>query len=382
VDQLARRNRIVRYACMMMVAAAGMNAGYLALTGPAPSAAIASWGLPWAVIYAIFVTAYALTPGDGSTVLTPRRAWLLALQSLTALTLVWLLPSFIITCLLVVVAWQVAMLTEFRVALLVALVQVLVLVAIKCTGQTDAMSVLIAVTCGGFQLFAVSAAQLARSEIGARHELTRANAELRAAYALLDESARVAERLRIARDLHDVMGHTLTTLAVHLDVASRLTSGPAAEHLTCARSASGQLLDQVRALVSRVRTQPLNLHSVLEVLASGAQGVRVRLSVAPDIAISNPAQAEAIVRCVQEALTNTIRHARASELTIDVRREPQGTTVITATDNGRGGSFVVGNGLAGMRERFELLGGSLAISSAEGAGFALRAILPSAEHAA
>jgi signal transduction histidine kinase len=379
MDQLARRNRIVRYACSVMVAAAALSAGYAAIFEPSRFAGTAHSKVAWAVTYVIFVIAYGLTPADGATRLTTRRAGLLVTQSVSALILVWLYPSFIVTCLLVVVAWQFALLTETRVAFLAAAAQVAVLASIKCTGQTDAMSILIAVSSAGFQFFAVSAAQLARSEIGARSELMRANAELRAAHALLDESARNAERLRIARDLHDTMGHTLTTLTVHLDVASRLSGGPVAEHLACAREASGQLLDQVRSVVNRFRTQPLDLQTALRELTVGTAGVRVLLRAPADITISEPAQAEAIVRCVQEAITNTVRHAHAQELTIELRRETNGDVVITASDDGRGGPFEMGHGLAGMRERFELLGGNLAISSAAGKGFVLRGTLPAAE---
>jgi signal transduction histidine kinase len=380
MDQLTLRNRVVRYACTVMVAAAAMSAGYAALFEPSHFAQIAHSQIGWAAIYVIFVIAYGLTPGDGATHLTTRRAWLLAAQSLSGLALVWLYPSLIVTCLLVVVAWQFALLTDARIAFLAAAAQVAVLASIKCAGQTDAMSILIAVSSAGFQLFAVSAAQLARNEIAARSELTRANAELRAAYTLLDESARNAERLRIARDLHYVMGHTLTTLTVQLDVASRISSGPAAEHLAHARSAAGQLLDQVRSVVNRFRTQPLDLQAALQQLIAGTEGVSVRLRAPPDLTLSEPAQAEAIVRCVQEAITNTIRHARAQELTIELRRDAQGAIVITASDDGRGGPYVMGHGLAGMRERFELLGGSLAISSAEGTGFVLRGTLPAVEN--
>jgi len=208
--------------------------------------------------------------------------------------------------------------------------------------------------------------------------LTRTNAELRTTQSLLHESARLGERLRIARDLHDVMGHTLTTLTIHLDVAGKLTSGPAAEHVAHARTAAGELLDQVRAVVSRFRVEPLDLRAALETLAAGAQGLRVLLRLPPDLAVSDPARAETIVRCVQEIITNTLRHARAHELVIEMRNE-HGGLVITAQDDGRGGRFTPGHGLEGMRERFENLGGSLAISSAQGAGFTVKGVLPLAE---
>ena len=357
-----------------MVLAGGMRAGYTAIFANARFVGSPTGQLLFAAIYGLFVALYLLSPADVATSLTRRRAWLLGAQNGAGLLLACLYPDFIVTCLLVVVAWQFALLVEARIAFTVAAVEVVLLAAIPCSNQTETL--VVAVTCAGFQLFAVSAAQLLRNEMAARNDLLRTNAELKAAYALLDESARNGERLRIARDLHDVMGHTLTTLAVHLDVAERLVTGQAKEHLDCARAASSQLLEQVRSLVSRVRSQPIDLQAVLEELADRAQGISVKLRLAPQVSISDPAQAEAIVRCVQEAITNAIRHARAAELLIELKRDGGGPIIITATDDGRGGPFCMGHGLTGMRERFELLGGSLVVSSVPGAGFALRASLP------
>jgi signal transduction histidine kinase len=233
----------------------------------------------------------------------------------------------------------------------------------------------VAVSCGGFQLFAVCAAQLLRSEIAARDRLARANAELQAAQVLLGESARMGERLRIARDLHDVMGHSLTSLTIHLDVASRLTTGAAAEHLSCARTVSGELLEQVRAVVGRFRVPPIDLRTALQSLANSVTGLEVRVVLPEDLAVLDPARADTILRCAQEAITNTLRHAGARQLVIEVE-ERGGGVVVMARDDGRGGQFTIGNGLSGMRERFEMFGGSLSVASREGEGFSIRGIIP------
>lgn len=378
MNQLALRHRLLWYACLVIVAGAAIRTVYAALFDPAHLAATPHWAVKWTVTYGAFVAAYVLMPSDGSIAMTPRRAWLLSIQTIAGLALVWLFPNFVVAFLMIVVVWQLALLLDFRHALAITVAQVIGLAAIQCTGETGAMSLFVAAVCGGLQLFALCAAQLARGEITARDELTRANAELRTTQVLLHESARLGERLRIARDLHDVMGHTLTTLTIHLDVAGKLTSGPAAEHVAHARTAAGELLDQVRAVVSRSRVEPLDLRTALQTLAAGAQGLQVLLRLPPDLAISDPARAEAIVRCVQELITNALRHARARELVIEMRHA-DGGLVITAQDDGRGGRFTPGNGLEGMRERFENLGGSLAISSAEGAGFTVKGILPLAE---
>lgn len=378
VDQLALRHRLLWYACVAIVAGAAVRTGLAVLFDPAHLTATSYWAAKWCVTYATFVVAYWLMPSDGSITMTARRAWLLGVQTVAGLALVWLYPNFVVAFLMIVVVWQLALLLDFRQALAITVAQVIALAAIQCTGQTGAMTVLVTVVCGGLQLFALCAAQLARSEIGARDELARTNAELRTAQALLDESARLGERLRIARDLHDVMGHTLTTLKIHLDVASRLTNGPAAEHVAHARTAAGELLDQVRSVVSRFRVEPLDVRAALETLAAGAQGLRVILRLPPGLVVSDPARAETLVRCVQEVITNAMRHARARELVIEMRNE-SGGLIVTAQDDGRGGLFTPGNGLEGMRERFESLGGSLAISSSEGSGFMVRGVLPLAE---
>ncbi len=360
------------------MAGAAIRAGYAFIAEPAHLAATPHWALKWTVVYGAFVAAYWLMPRDGSLVLTPRRAWLLAVQTIAGLALAWLYPNFVVAFLMIVVVWQLALLLEFRTALTLTIAQVIALAAIQCTGETGAMTALVAIVCGGLQLFALCAAQLARGEITARDELARTNTELRAAQALLHESARLGERLRIARDLHDVMGHTLTTLTIHLDVAGRLTSGAAAEHVAHARTAAGELLEKVRSVVSRSRVQPLDLRPALETLAAGAHEPRVVLRLPPGLAVSDQARAETIIRCVQEVITNARRHARAHELVIEMRNDSCGL-IITAKDDGRGGRFTPGNGLEGMRERFENLGGSLAISSTDGEGFMIKGVLPLAE---
>jgi signal transduction histidine kinase len=247
----------------------------------------------------------------------------------------------------------------------------------KCTVHTSSsFPFLILVVATGFQVFAISAARLARSEARARDELARVNVELRAAQALMTESARMSERLRISRDLHDVLGHSLTCLTIHLDVACRLASGPTAEHVRSAREVAGALLAEVRSIVNQVRVDPLDLRETLLALAQGAVGLNVKLNLPEDLAALDPARADAIIRCAQEAITNTLRHAKATQIDIQVEQAVDGEVRIAVRDDGRGGRFVEGGGLAGMRERFTLLGGKLSIGSPEGGGFTIRGAIP------
>ena len=234
----------------------------------------------------------------------------------------------------------------------------------------------------GFQIFAMATAGLAIRERAAREELGRANVELMATRSLLAENSRVAERLRISRDLHDTLGHHLTALSLQLEVASRLASGPAADRVHEAHAITRLLLSDVRDVVSRLReTSRFDLAEAVRALAQFAAPLEIDLQVPDVIVIDDPLQAHAILRCVQEIITNTTRHAAARRLWIAIERRADGIAV-TARDDGRGADVVTwGNGLRGMRERFEEYSGRVEFSSVEGRGFEVRAFMPRADAA-
>ena len=102
----------------------------------------------------------------------------------------------------------------------------------------------------------------------------------------------MAERLRISRDLHDVLGHNLTSLTVHLDVADRLAQGASVEHVRCARTIAGTLLDEVRGVVSQIRVQPVDLRATLLSLTEGLPGLRVNLADPRRADSTRPARAD------------------------------------------------------------------------------------------
>ena len=378
-DQLHWRDKHLWPAFLLMVVAIGLYAAYAGLFEPKLFQSSPHWAAQWTAGYSLFVAAYLLATHSNT---THNRSILIAslgIQSATALFLVWLYPSFIVTCLLVVVAWQIAWTASLRATLVAAGLQAVVLAVMKCTTESSSsFPFLILLVAIGFQAFAISAARLARSEARAHDELARVNRELRAAQALMTENARMSERLRISRDLHDILGHSLTTLTIHLDVAARLASGQAAEHVQCARDVAGALLTEVRTIVNRVRVDPVDLRATLLALTEGAVGLEVELSLPEDLWDLDPARADAIIRCVQEAITNTMRHAHAKRLVIELEQAVDGSICIAIRDDGRGGRFVEGGGLAGMRERFGSLGGELSIASEAGQGFSIRGAIPAA----
>jgi signal transduction histidine kinase len=373
-DQLGLDTRLVRVGCGLLIAAAVAKATYSGLFEQEMISGTAYWPIKMASGFAALIGAYALAgrvePGSRT------HFMLLVTQSVAAMGMIVIYPSFIVTVLMVVIAWQIAWAVPLRVALIAVAVQSALLALVNCVPSPDPMNWLVLITTFGFEFFAVSAAHLARREADARAKLVKVNDELRATQALVTESARVAERMRISRDLHDVLGHDLTTLAIHLDVASRMAEGRTAKHLQHARELAGGLLDQVRTAVNQVRIQPVDLQETLQSLAEGVVGLKVSLIFPNELFAIDAPRADTILRCVQELITNALRHADATELVIELRQMDDGALDITGRDNGHGGTFVEGAGLAGMRERFELLGGKLSISSSIGRGLTVSGRIP------
>lgn len=222
---------------------------------------------------------------------------------------------------------------------------------------------------------------MAAAEARGRIELEGALGDLAATRELLSGTARLAERLRISRDLHDVVGHHLAALSVNLDLAARRADGAAAEAVREVHTVTRLLLQDVREVVHDLRgTRTLDLRAALVHLAQDVREPAVALDL-PETLDVDPLRAQALYRCVQEGLTNAVRHGRARRVSIRVARDPR-TLLLEIEDDGRGASpLVPGLGLTGMRERVEECGGTLAIDARSGAGVRLRASLPEPEEA-
>lgn len=206
--------------------------------------------------------------------------------------------------------------------------------------------------------------------------LADANAELRTLQGLLTESSRMAERLRIAHELHDAIGHRLTTLTLNLEVALQLTQGPAHQHVDTAQSMARQLLSDVREIVADSARDALRLDSALQAMARAVPRPKVHVEIAEGVQVGDPERAHILLRCAQEIVTNAARHSAAENLWI-VLREEAGELRIVAHDDGRGdGGGPGGIGLRGMRERVERAGGGLRLDAQPGRGFGVTAWLP------
>lgn len=211
----------------------------------------------------------------------------------------------------------------------------------------------------GFGLGRLSAAQAEK-----RRWLQAMLAERLSADELHDEQLRYGERLELARELHDLMGHHLTALNLQLQLGqallARSQSEGAAAQLDKARGVAEQLLADVRQAVSAQRAERrIDLSSALRLLASSIDSPVITLGLDDD-AVKNlaPRTAHALLRCVQEAVTNCVRHARARHLHVQLQRG-DGELLVRIEDDGAGtGKLQPGNGLTGMNERLQELGGS------------------------
>jgi signal transduction histidine kinase len=241
----------------------------------------------------------------------------------------------------------------------------------------------VALAIGGFQAFALMSSYLTLEERAARQDLARAHAALQAAQVLLAEKSRSDERLRISRDLHDSLGHHLTALSLQLDVASRLSDGKAAEHVQQAHAITRLLLSDVRDVVSTLRDAPrTDLSQAIRTLANGTPGLAIHFDLPPSLHIEDGGRAEALLRCVQEIMTNASRHAEARNLWIRLEPRPDGIA-LEAHDDGRGAAqLALGHGLTGMRERFAAFAGSVEFNPRPDIGFEVRGFMPTPHGAA
>jgi len=202
---------------------------------------------------------------------------------------------------------------------------------------------------------------------------------IRALQAARDEVARLAvadERSRIARDLHDVLGHNLTTITVKASLARKLLERgqrePAAVEIGDVERLSRQALTDVRATVSAQRRV-----SLPEELA-GARAVLTAAGIEPVLPQASedvrPEYSEVFAYVLREAVTNVVRHSGASRCAVSL-----GASWLDVTDDGTGLTSVTegstGNGLNGIRERLSPLGGSLRVGRAPGGGFQLHAFV-------
>ncbi|WP_341677445.1 histidine kinase [Niveibacterium sp. SC-1] len=223
---------------------------------------------------------------------------------------------------------------------------------------------------------ALGMGRMAADEMRKRRWLEVANAELASEDRLQSEQVRFAERLQLSRDLHDLMGHHLAALNLNLQLGDELlTRGEperAALAVAQARRSAARMLTDVREVVHGMRHERrIDLSDALKELAERIARPHIRLELDAVVSDLSPRVAHAVLRCVQEAITNAVRHAQASEVQVHIVQVGEALRV-EVRDDGRGApQLQPGHGLAGMRARMTELGGELVLHSTGGRGFGL-----------
>ena len=330
------------------------------------------WFVPFGVMGAAVLAAMVLK-------LRPSLHWaLLSVQLAAVVAMTVIVPWAGMSSFLVIIAWQVGMSTGPVKAVSWVAFQNLVIVGTLAQALNPDLCWVLTKS-GALQLLFLFTAQALRREAETARALAQTNRELRSAQAIIANTARSAERLRISRDLHDAWGHELTALGLQLEIASHVTEPAKANaHVLQAKGLASALLGKVRDVVSTLRdAERCDLKESLQALAQSVPTPAIHVEIAPEVRVS-PDQAHALMRCAQEAVTNTVRHAEADNLWLQVTRDGEGVRLIARNDGkARPAASAPGSGLLGMRERVEALGGKLAVQAGAGLGFTVEAWLPS-----
>lgn len=232
---------------------------------------------------------------------------------------------------------------------------------------------------GTFHLFAFLSSRSVSAAEAARDEVEKLNRELVATQHLLSAASRQSERTRIARDLHDLLGHHLTALSINLQIAERVAAGDAKPKIAECRALARLLLSDVRDAVSTLReSDSLDFARAVRLLLENVPQLKIELDLQKDLKIDDIDVAESLLRCIQECTTNTLRHADARRSWVRIWREDRLVKLQVHDDGTAAVDTIEGYGLTGMRERIARLGGSFKLDRVQQA-LCVRVEIPLAE---
>ena len=245
-------------------------------------------------------------------------------------------------------------------------------------------AIALAVVYGTGIVFVVVFTRVAASERDARKALAEANQLLRDHAAQVEELATTKERNRLAREIHDSLGHYLTVVNVQIGAARTVFDQDrtrALEHLSKAQSLTQEGLADVRHSVATLRASPTESRPLPEAINSlinqwKAAGLNANLVIAGSPRLLLPQTNLTLYRATQEALTNVAKHANATH--VDVRLNYDHDRIqLSIVDNGVGANDSEGGfGLLGVRERVQLLKGVVRVRTKPGEGFVLEVEVP------
>lgn len=294
----------------------------------------------------------------------PFRLGLIFLQFCSVVGLFFLVPFSYIAILMVIWSAQILYYLSMRMTLVLSLFWSSPLYLVFHFYWQEPHVLLSACLYWMFNLFAIMTVHTALKEEVAKEEAQNLNRQLMATQSLLTEASRQAERLRIARNIHDLVGHHLTALTINLQVASRQTQGETQQHIERCHSLARLLLSDVREAVSEIRDKsPIDLKAAINALVDNVPKLQVKMDYADSVEVNDVAVANTILRSIQESLTNSLKHSQATCFSIRLWQQNDSLHLELKDNCPLNDAFVEGNGLKGMRERVEQLGGAICFST-------------------
>lgn len=329
------------------------------------------------ILFLVYLVGYALAHGRFGEVPGRRRkvTGLVVAGIAAALLSAVFFVYGMIGCMFMMLVVQLSALVEKKWAMAAAVLIPAVFVSLDYFGNGSFVFANIALF-AVVNILALTISYRALSEEEAKRKSEQLVRELKATQILLSATTKRDERLRIARNLHDILGHQLTALNLQLEVASHVPGDKKQEHIENAKKIGTNLLSNVRDTVSEFRGEKeLRLDEALRALAKDIPNLNVALSVDMDESLVDERQVEVLFRCAQEALTNTMKHAKASLCEISVSNDDKELTLVAKDDGRAEAKIKPGNGLKGLVERVEAIDGRLDYSGFDG-GFCLTVTLP------
>ncbi len=288
---------------------------------------------------------------------------LLFLQVFLAMALLLFCQGPVAPVLLVLWAAQLPYFFAQRIAILMIVVSVFLFYCIMISLWDESYPIITGLIYFGFQLFSLSSSFARVNERTAREHVEQLNQQLQATRILLAQSSRQEERVRIARDLHDILGHQLTALNLQLEILQHKVPEALRETAQQSKGLAKELLENIRQVV-RDQRNLLSLDIRQAVQALVAHIPQMEMQIEGELQLDSVQLAEQIVLCIQEGISNAVRHGQA--IRINLMLEQQSNSIkIFLDDNGRGliAGANNGTGLQGMRERLVPYGGQVALSA-------------------
>lgn len=373
--------QLLRYAGLFTWIMVGIPLIYAWQQGLAENGLLSRSMLGWVLSFLAFGILYILVAGKLSVY---RRGWrdglYLLFLTISAVAVSYYSSTGLGSVLLMVIAGILPWILPVSFGLIWLVISHLTVIPVFIFGPMDLTgweALMQSLLYAGFSTFVFVTGYVAKLQASAREEQRRLNAELRATRTLLAESSRVGERLRISREVHDLLGHHLTALSLNLEVAGHLTEGLAQEHVKQSHALAKLLLADVREAVSEMRHGgSIDIAATIEPLLQSVPNLHIEFKADQDLRLDDASLAQVVLRCVQELITNTIKHAGAKKLELTLQKLDN-LLILKSEDDGVGVNLAkLGNGLQGMKERVSALNGQMVIQTAPGHGFSVTITLP------